>query len=58
MTIPLWAPFAVLSALCMMFPPPAWTRRVDWLVLGFWTAAVAFCVGVWICVATLIGGVA
>ena len=55
MTIPLWAPFAALSVLCLIFPRPARLRRIDWFVLGFWTAAMAFCVGVWIAVATLVG---
>ena len=36
MTVPLWAPFVFLAAVCAAWPRPAWVKRVDWPVLAFW----------------------
>ena len=47
MTIPLWAPFALLTAVCAIYPAPAWTRRVDWYALACWSACLVFCLTVW-----------
>lgn len=54
MTIPIWAPFAALTALCAFYPRPAWTRRVDWLIVAVWAAAFVYCGVVWFDVALFI----
>lgn len=43
MTIPIWAPFALLTAICAVCPPPRWTRRVDWLRIAVWSLALGYC---------------
>lgn len=43
MTYPVWAPAAVLVAVCAVFPPPRWIREVNWLVVG----ALVWCCVVW-----------
>jgi len=54
MTVPMWTPFALLTAICVVLSPPAWTRRVDWVrVIGWW-ASLSFCLLVWYAVFRLI----
>ena len=47
MTLPLWSPFALLAAVCVVYPRPTWTRRVDWFVAASWTVLLLFCLAVW-----------
>ena len=47
MTVPLWAPFAALTLVCAVCPPPVWMRRVDWVRVGAWAIALGFCVFFW-----------
>lgn len=45
--VPLWAPFALLGAVCVVCPRPRWTRRVDWFVAGGWLAIIVYAVVFW-----------
>ena len=47
MTVPIWTPFAVLTVVCALFPPPAWVRRVDWVSVAGLCACLSFCIVVW-----------
>lgn len=47
MTIPMWAPFALLTLVCGLCPPPRWLRRVDWYRVTVYTVLLAYCLGVW-----------
>lgn len=47
MTIPMWSPFALLAAVCVVYPRPAWTRSIDWFVAVSWTVLLLFCLAVW-----------
>lgn len=57
MTVPMWMPFALLTAVCAVCPVPKWVRRVDWLLVGCWTFAVAFSVAFWVGVGFLVSEV-
>lgn len=52
MTVPMWAPFAVLTVVCAVKPTPSWMRRLahslDWVLLGAWLLALAYSVAVWV----------
>lgn len=54
MIIPLWSPFALLAAVCVVYPRPAWTRRVDWVLVASWVGLLAFCAAVWLGVAVFV----
>lgn len=58
MTIPMWAPFAALAAVCASCPMPAWVRRVDWPRVVGWWASLSFCLLVWYGVFRLVWWVA
>ena len=45
--LPLWSPFALLAAVCVVYPLPAWTRKVDWYRVTVYTVLAAYCLGVW-----------
>ena len=53
-TIPLWSPFALLAAVCVVYPLPAWTRKVDWVFVTAWAAFLLFCLAVWAGVAVFV----
>ena len=48
--IPMWAPFALLTGVCVVAPPPAWAHRIDWAVTAFWCVGLLFCVVFWFAV--------
>lgn len=50
MTVPVWAPFMLLTLICAVWPPPRWMRRLDWYKVGAWTGCVAGSLIVWVCV--------
>ena len=50
MTVPMWMPFALLTALCAAYPIPGWVRRVDWFVVSAWTLLGVFCGAFWFAV--------
>lgn len=54
MTIPFWAPFLFLASVCAVYPPPRWTRRVDWLAVTGVAGALVFIAAFWINVALLV----
>jgi hypothetical protein len=39
--VPIFVPFFVLAGVCAVWPLPRWTRRVDWLRVGFWVSYLA-----------------
>jgi di/tricarboxylate transporter len=52
--IPLWAPFALLAAVCAVVPRPAWMRDVDWVFAGVWLTIIVSGVCFWLGVVWLI----
>lgn len=58
MTVPMWAPFALLTAVCAIWPPPMWVRRIDWVRVVGWWACLSFCFIVWYAVFRLVWWVA
>jgi hypothetical protein len=52
--VPLWAPFALLLAVCAVVPRPAWTRSVDWVVAGSYLLILAALAAFWWTVVELV----
>lgn len=58
MTIPMWSPFAALVVVGVFCPPPAWARRIDWVIVAGWLGALMFSLAVWYGVFRLVWWVA